>query len=51
MGIIKAGSVMSRFHPSARIELGTTPIRTMAPTMLHVGAIQDHQAGYIRRAF
>jgi hypothetical protein len=27
-----------------------TPIITMAPTMLHVGVIQDHQAGYVRRA-
>lgn len=24
--------------------------KAMAPTMLHVGALQDHQAGYIRRA-
>ena len=23
----------------------------MAPTILHVGTIRDHQAGYLRRAF
>jgi hypothetical protein len=29
-----------------------TPLTTtMAPTVFHVGAIQDHQAGYLRRAF
>lgn len=30
---------------------GIEPQTRMAPTMLHVGAIRDHKAGYLRPTF
>jgi hypothetical protein len=43
--------MISASHPRADICAFMNTPKRMAPTMLHVGAIRDHPAGYLRRAF
>jgi hypothetical protein len=43
--------MISASHPRADICAFMNTPKRMAPTILHVGAIRDHPAAYLRRAF
>jgi hypothetical protein len=43
--------LISASHPRADICAFMNTHKKMAPTILHVGAIRDHPAAYLRRAF